>query len=198
MFDWLGDLLNSILGSLMWKNILLRFPWIDLIAYGFIFIGILLGMRKGLIRTLGLILEVGIWIVIVLEFHASAESMINLFTPYAMRHWAGFIGFVILFIIVGILIVATADAVQKIFHTTLKGSIKTIGGGLAGGFCGLLFWSFLSQGIMTMPVKAVQKKYYSSSTYIGTAVRFLASDLHASLHPFIPFSQPLRPAASRV
>lgn len=198
MFDWLGNLFQSILESLMWKSILLRFPWIDLVAYVFIFMGILVGMRKGLIRTLGLILEVGVWIVIVLEFHASAESMVNLFTPYSMRQWAGFIAFVILFVIVGVLVVAVADAVQKIFHTTLKGSIKTIGGGLAGGFCGLLFWSFLSQGFMTMPVKPIQKKYYSSSTYMGTAVRFLASDLHASIHPFIPFSRPLRPVVPRV
>jgi uncharacterized membrane protein required for colicin V production len=169
--SWLKDLYYKFMQSFIWKHILGRITWVDCISFSAMLFGAALGIRKGFLRMLALVLETAAAIVIIFRLFRKTAAVLMLFIP-ALKEGAAVPAAYVLTAGFVLFLVAVVDAyVGKWFHTKLTGPLKTWGGAAMGAFSALMLWSLASQFFQLTSFTGMKRPYEPGNSHTGSFVR---------------------------
>lgn len=172
--DWLTNWFHKLAQSFIWKSILSKITWVDWGTGFFVIAGIILGLKKGLLRMAALLLELLLVIFVTLTYFKHLAGLMVVLVPALPESWAAPVAYVTTGAGVWFLVALIDEAVGKWFHTQWKGPLKQIGGAVLGFIYGLMLWSLISQIFIIGPVPRLKKPYETGNSQTGAVVRQMA------------------------
>ncbi len=178
--EWLFEIIDKLVQSAIWKTVLSQFEWVDWFTLALVIVGILYGAKRGLIREIVEILEMLLLLFIVYTFKEFLSGY--LFTKVGLtKQLSEPVAFLALTLPVWWVIHWIDHQFSKSFHTKLTGTIRVPGGMILGFAHILILWSFMSQIIIGIPIKSVQKVYQGKNSMTGPFVAQLAPTVYVAM-----------------
>ncbi len=187
MIDWFFSWTDRFLQSFIWRSVLSNFQWVDWVTILVLILGILYGIKKGLMRELAEILEAVFILFIVFSYYKKLAFFIRDYFPFIPDGFAPAVAFSVLIIPLWFAVAFIDGKLAQLFHTKTIGPVRIIGGGLLGCFHIFLLWSFISQPIILMPVYRIRRVYEDGNSYTGDKVRTFAPRVYATLSQAMKF-----------
>ncbi len=170
IFSWFQDFFQAIFV----KSAIARFEWLDWLTGVFILVGVVYGMRKGLMREIVEILEMILIVVLVLIYHKPLLHIFDVYLSFIPHVSAPAVSFILLGGAVWGVVAFLDGHVRKWIQAQVPPILKAGGGALLGAVHFLLIWSFISQGILLLPVAKLRRSYDSGHSYSGPLIQKLA------------------------
>lgn len=185
MFDWFFKLFDKLTQSVVWDTLLSHFQWVDWFAGIFLIIGILYGLKNGLIAEIGEILELTIVIFIVHDQYGQLVHLMTKYMDYIPAVYRPPTAFVVTAAPVFSLVHFIFTQLKKLIHADVIKPLKYIGGVLLGAVHLLLFYSFLVQAILLIPSHDLKKSLDKGNSYTGEYIAKLSPAVYEIFkHPF--------------
>ena len=181
--EWFFGLIDKFAQSYIWHSVLSRFEWVDWFTALFVIVGVIYGVKTGLLRMLAEILEAVAVIYAVYRFYPPVadyfQKTFEKLYPYYVHTACFLLVSVILFLVMRII----DDQLVKIFHTRLAGPLRGLGGALLGVFYSLMIWSFFSQAIVMTNDLRLKRVYEPGSSLTGAVVKKIVPDIYNFFQP---------------
>lgn len=187
MIDWFFSWVDRFLQSFVWESILSNFKWVDWLTILVLILGLIYGIKKGLLREIVEILEAVFIIFIVFSQYKKVAFFLGEYFSFVPQGFTPLAAFTVLTLPLWILVAFLDGRLTRLFHTKTIGPIRIIGGALLGCFHLLLLWSFISQPLLMMPFPRVRRVYEEGSSYTGDKVRKFAPRVYVSLTEAMKF-----------
>ncbi len=156
------------------KITMAHFQWVDWVTLVFVLVGIVYGARKGMMREIVEILEMTLITILVLIYQKPLASLFNIYLSFIHDSSIPAVSFILLAGGIWGLVIFIDGHIKKWLHAQLPVWLKIAGGALLGAVHFLIIWSFISQGILLLPVPKIRKSYDSGHSITGVLVRKLA------------------------
>lgn len=176
-FNWIDHVSQGIIS----KQLLMSFKWIDWLAIGFMFFGVLGGMKKGLMRQAGLIAETCVVIYIVFQYYGTIASVMSEYVPKAVGIYLETVIYLLALILIYFIMLFVDGLLKKGIQTTLVGPVRVLGGAILGLFHSLMVLSLLCQAILLLPIRSVIKNFEPGHSYFGPTVAKLAPTIEEGM-----------------
>ena len=165
--DWFFNGFDHLMQSYLWKSILAHFEWIDWATLLFLFLGIVFGIKNGLLRVLVEIIELLVVIYLVFKFYKLVGVTIQTILPKIPVSTIDFMGFFLTMIVTWGAMAFIDSILRKLINTQLFAPLRIIGGALAGGFYLILVLSFFAQAAVRIPHRPLTRVFDPGNSYTG-------------------------------
>lgn len=149
-------------------NEIFALPLIDLISLGYILLGALVGLKRGLSCELSRLASIVIAVFAGWRLHGPIGRMVEHFTRLEGTD-AFLVGFLTVILGAGALMALLRWSLRKVMAMSFHPLVNRIGGGVAGGIRALLIASVLFIGIGMSRSNYLQRKFIDESV-VGTFV----------------------------
>lgn len=181
MIDWCFQWLDKLAKSAMLHYVAEHFQWVDWFAGLFFILGVVYGIQNGLLAEVAEIAQIMAVIYLTFEFDGKIEYLIRSHLKFVPHDSAKATAYIltgsVLWIAAGMLF----KFLRRFFHTQLSAPLKTLGGGLLGGFHLLIIFSFLCQAVILLPYRDSKKTFEEGQSYSGVSIASLAPRIHAMI-----------------
>lgn len=178
MIDWLFQWFDKLAQSAVMHYIADHFQWVDWFAGIFFIVGVIYGIKNGLLAEVAEIAQIMVVIYLAIEFDSKVEYLIRTYLKYISTESVKSTAY----IATGGAIWAVAGLIfqffRRFFHAKLSAPIKSFGGGLLGGFHFLIIFSFLCQAVILLPYREPKKSFEAGESYSGAMIAALAPRIH--------------------
>ena len=181
MMEKLHQLFLKLMDEMFWRALLSHIQWVDWITFGFLLAGFVFGMRKGFLREVAELLEVGIILTVTFIFQPMVLSFMTVYMPSFSQKTMAPAAFILTALCVWFVTSVIDKYFQQWIHGKLTGFLKTAGGGIVGVVHAFLIWSFISQAVVLMPLRAARQFYESGKSITGEAVKNFAPAVFAAV-----------------
>lgn len=170
IFDWFDKIFQAIFV----KSVMAHFEWLDWVTAVIVMVGIVYGARRGLMREIVEILEMILITILVLLYQKPLASLFGIYLSFIHAASIPAVSFILLASAIWGLVIFIDGHIKKWLHAQLPVWLKTAGGALLGAVHFLIIWSFLSYGILLLPLPKLRKNYDSGQSYSGVLVKEIA------------------------
>lgn len=171
----------KIIDLVFWQTLINHFRWVDWITIGFVFFGLFIGVRKGLMRMLAEIMEMILILAVTFAFQPSVAIFLKSYLPSVSEKTLAPFAFMITAFCIWFVVAVIDKYAQMWLHAKIPGFLKTAGGALAGMFQLFLLWSFLSQAILMVPIAGAHKIYDAGKSTFGVYVKNFAPSVYRTI-----------------
>ena len=178
MLDWLFNLFDRIAENVFWKTVVHNFHWVDWLVVIFAIVGILYGLRKGLMSELGGILEICIVIALTHEYYVNLQFYFRRLFSKLPEEPLPAVSFILAGSGIWFVVGFVASRLRKVVHTQMAPLLRLSGGAVLGVIHMLLICSFISQVILLMPIPSLKKSYEPGSSTFGAGIARMAPAVH--------------------
>ncbi len=175
------QLFAKILDIVFWQTLISHFRWVDWVTVGFIVIGLLYGMRKGLMREIVEILEMILILAVTFACQPMVVSFFKSYLSSVSEKSLAPIAFMVTALCAWFVVSVIDKYAQKWVHAKLAGFVKVAGGGALGVVHFFLIWSFVSQAILLMPIRGAHQIYDAGNSSTGTRVKSFAPAIYQAI-----------------
>lgn len=181
MMDWFFQWFDKLAQSAVMHYIADHFQWVDWFAGLFFVLGVIYGLRNGLLAEVAEIAQIMAVIYLTFEWDGKVEYLIRTYVKSTPADTADAAAYIVtgglLWAAFGLLF----KFLRRYFHAQLAAPLKNGGGALLGGFHLLIILSFLCQAILLMPYSAPKKAFQAGESYTGLTVAGLAPRIHGMI-----------------
>ena len=165
--EHLSQWFHRIMESYAWKSVLGRFQGLDWLVVILLVIGMVCGMKKGLLRELVEIFELGIIITLVFEYYPGLASILRIFLAKLPGGYPEFLAFIFLTALVWFAVRFLDGLVQKWIETKVIAPLRIAGGALLGAAHAFLMLSFFAQALLLLPSAALRRPFEPGNSRTG-------------------------------
>ena len=176
--EWLAQGIDKIMQSQVWRFVSTHFYWVDWLTLFCGLGGLIYGMREGFLRTLVKTAEVVFIAYVTFVYREFVSSQLHIYFSFLSPKLLPAGGFLVIALPLGIVVLLIDAQVRQIFHTTLAGPVRLIGGVVTGVFYGLFLWSFISQALILTPNRSLQKAYEKGISISGPLIKDFAPRIY--------------------
>ncbi|MBI3312954.1 MAG: CvpA family protein [Candidatus Omnitrophica bacterium] len=181
MFDKIFGWFESFVQGFALQSILQHFQWVDWLTVGFALLGIVMGIRNGMMGELGGIIEISIVNFFVFEYRDWLKRFIMANVREIPVNVAEAVSFLVLAAAIWFVVSAIFGFLGKLFHAEVAPSLRMIGGAVLGVIRFLIVFSFFSQFILLLPFDKIKVSYYKGQSYTGEGISKIAPKLHEAI-----------------
>ncbi|MFA7002025.1 MAG: CvpA family protein [Candidatus Omnitrophota bacterium] len=178
IYSWVEQVSRGLIS----RPFLMSFEWIDWLVVSMVLLGILAGMRKGLMREIVLVFEMFIITYILFEYYQTLAFYLESRIPFLGELYAGAVVYVVILFALMFAVRLIDALTRKWIQTTLVSPLRILGGATMGAVRVLLVLSLLSQVFLLVPLKTVQRVFEPGNSRFGYQVSKLAPDIHENIH----------------
>ena len=171
---WIIDHVSQLFQGMFWRSLLESFHWVDWFTVAFVLVGLVYGIRKGLMRELVEVLELILIIFLVYNYKEFFLGFLKSLFPSLSNRFLEPAVFILVALAFWFLVAFLDGYLQKVEHSQVTKGIKVIGGGLTGIFHFLIIWSLISQVLMLLPARSLARSYEPGSSLSGEKVLGIA------------------------
>lgn len=178
MLHSVSDWFHHLTQGMAWKSVLSHFQWVDWAAAVFVIVGLVKGIRNGLIGELGGILEISLISFVVFEYEEGLRRFIQGHVRAIPAETAGAVSFFILAMGAWLVVSWISKILKNLFHAEAVPSLRMIGGALFGVIRFVILFSFFSQFLLAFPYEKIKQSYDKGQSYSGETISKLAPKLY--------------------
>lgn len=179
--DKIQQWISKIFDMVFWQTVLSHFQWVDWVTTAFLVMGLIYGMRKGLMRELVEILELVLILAVTLACQKPVTAFFKVYLPSFSEKTIAPAAFMVTALCAWFVVSVIDKYMQKWVHAKISGFLKVAGGGILGALHFFLVWSFVSQAILLMPVRGAQTIYDAGNSTTGVYVKQLAPAVYRAV-----------------
>jgi len=193
MFDWIFGWLDRFAQTFIWKSVLSHFQWIDWMALALVMIGVLYGLKSGMLAELGEILGAVIVIYLAHEYDQTLAGFIMNLANQAPEGPTLAISFILVASGSWFLLAFIANRFKKLFHAKTAVPVSVVGGAFLGGVHILILLALVCQGILLLSITPLTKAFQPGSSYSGEFFAHLTPRIHETIQGAIAAVKAKRP-----
>ncbi|MBN1687870.1 MAG: CvpA family protein [Candidatus Omnitrophica bacterium] len=159
--------LEEVYGTVTVQSFLERLEWVDWLAFTFLILGILYGLKKGFLRELVEIAEMVLIVYLVMGIYEKIAAVIRAQTKKIPYDSADAVAYIFSGIVIWFVVMVIDNYGKKLFHAKAIKPIHYTGGAILGFFHWLLIYSFICLGLSFMPFWPVKMVFEVGNSYIG-------------------------------
>ena len=179
--EWFHHFIENIFQGIFWRTLLARFQWVDWFTMAFGLIGMIYGMRRGLMREIIEILELVIIIFLIFTYSPTTTALFDTYLPQMTHRAIQPLGFILTTAFFWFAIAFIDGYLRKAVHAKMTGLVRTAGGALFGALHFIIIWSVISQALILMPMPYLTKLYEPGNSVSGEKIKNLAPKIHDML-----------------
>lgn len=177
MLDWFFSLFDRIAQTVIWKSVLSHFQWIDWIVVVLFIMGVIYGLKSGLISELTEVLGAVIVIYVAHEFDDHLTRLVLKFIQVPQETIAP-MSFILVAVSAWFTLVFIAKYFKKFFHAKTAAPLSVLGGGLIGGLHVIVLLALVCQAIILLPLPSLHKTFEPGNSYSGEYLAQLTPRIH--------------------
>lgn len=167
MFENLMNQWSELVASDALQNLLKSFAWVDYIAVTLVLLGLLYGLRKGLMRMLAEVLELVAVIVIAMHLYPKVTYYLTQTIDQLPRTAAEPLAYIVTFSLVWVLVTILDSYLKRLIKTELFWPLKFLGGGFLGVVSAIFVLGILMKAISFFPLPASKKVFEKGRSAFG-------------------------------
>lgn len=177
MPDWFFSLFDRIAQSVIWQSVLSHFQWIDWFALVLFVVGVIYGLKSGLLSELAELLGAVIVIYVAHEFDDRLTGLVLRFVQVPQETIAP-MSFILVAVSAWFGLVFIAKYFKKFFHAKTAAPLSILGGGLMGGLHVIVLLSIVCHAIILLPLPSLHKTFEPGNSYSGDFLAQLTPRIH--------------------
>ena len=168
--------------SWFWRYLFSHFGWVDWTLSGFLFIGLILGLKNGVTKELPRLIEVSVSLYVTLEYYTFFAEWLARETPWP-ESYARVLTFALLGLLSWFILRLLFEIVGKLIHLEVANPFQAVGGLLLGGARYFLFFAFLSYFLLLFSSDWIHRSYQVQS-WSGQTLVQIPLKIHDWIHSF--------------
>lgn len=176
-----GNFVDRILENLYLTQFFTGYQWMDWVIGFTVFMGVISGIRRGLMRELGVILELVFVTYLTLEYYKSLQDLVETYLRFLPESWGVPISYLLWGLIVWSAFFLIDRLLAKRIHAKASPLLQVLGGIFLGPLRLLLIFSLTVQWILLMPFDIIHPAFQEGNSRMGYFTARLAPRIHSIL-----------------
>lgn len=154
----MADFFGTVSQSWFWKYFLSHFGWVDWMLAGFLFLGVILGLKNGMSRELPRLAETFLSLYLTMEYHGFFATWISRETPWPESYSRIFI-FAVIWFLSWLVLRLFFEILGRLAHLEVAVPFQWVGGVLIAAARYFILCGMISYFLVLFPLDWIQRSY---------------------------------------